>query len=264
MTGDAPDYSLLDRAGLAQVAFFPRPDHGPPPPGSSDHLFVVEPAVSLGARLYAADPTAPTILYFHGNGEVVGDHDAIAPFYREIGVNLLVVEFRGYGASGGQPTFRALMSDAREVARQVPGWLDSRGFSGARFVMGRSLGAHPALEIAANAPEGFRGLILESGAGSAGRWIERLPLNEAAGKALVERHEAKIRSISLPTLLIHGADDELVPLELAVEMRQLLAAVEPELVIIPGAGHNDIIWLGHAEYFAAIQAFVSANMQSER
>lgn len=259
MTGDAPDYSLLDRAGLAQVAFFPRPDHSPPPPGSSDHLFEVEPGVSLGARLYAVSPSAPAILYFHGNGEVVADHDGVAPFYRQIGVNLLVAEFRGYGVSGGEPTFAALMSDAQEVARQSQQLLDSRRFAGPRFVMGRSMGAHPALEIAANAPDRFCGLILESGAGNARRWLEWVPLDPAAGEALIAGHEAKIRSIELPALLIHGALDELIPLELAVEMQQMLVRVDPQLVIIPDAGHNDIVWVGHREYFAAVHAFVVAH-----
>ena len=50
------DYALLDRAGAARTAFFPRPDHSRPPVGASDHLLEVAPGIRLGARLYAADP----------------------------------------------------------------------------------------------------------------------------------------------------------------------------------------------------------------
>src|SRR5260221_971541 len=51
-------------------------------------LLEVAPGVRLGARLYAADTAFPTIIYFHGNGEVAGDHDDIAKFYFSAGVNL--------------------------------------------------------------------------------------------------------------------------------------------------------------------------------
>lgn len=255
----APDYGLLDRAGFAQAAFYPRPDHRPPPPGATDLMFEVEPGVRLAARLYAAGPQLPIILYFHGNGEVASDHDDVAPLYRQARANLLVVEFRGYGGSTGRPTFTTLVKDAGVVAGLAAENLSGRGFNGPRFVMGRSLGAHSAIEIAANAADGFRGLILESGAGNARRWIERLPVDPDAAAQLVAAHEDKIRSIRVPSLLIHGAEDELIPLEVAVEMQQLLAAVDPELLIIPGAGHNDILWVGHREYFAAIARFVTAH-----
>jgi hypothetical protein len=91
-----PDYALLDRGGASARIFFPRPDRTEPPGDARDYLIEVAPGVSLGARLYARDADWPTILYFHGNGEVVGDHDDIAPLYHaRAGANLFVVDFRG-------------------------------------------------------------------------------------------------------------------------------------------------------------------------
>src|SRR5258708_2866958 len=104
MTEDAPNYALLDEAGVTGMMFYPRPDPFPPPPGATDHLIEVGPDAAIGARFYAFDPALPTILYFHGNGEVVSDHDTLAPLYRQAGANLFVAEFRGYGRSTGQPT----------------------------------------------------------------------------------------------------------------------------------------------------------------
>ena len=101
------DYALLDGAGAAGSIFFPRPDPGPPPTGASDHLIEVEPGVSVAARFYVLGPSHPTVLFFHGNGEVVGDHDNFAPLYHEAGLNLFVAEFRGYGKSGGRPSVAA-------------------------------------------------------------------------------------------------------------------------------------------------------------
>jgi uncharacterized protein len=252
-----PDYGLLDRAGAAATAFYPRPDHVPPPAGAVDLTIGVAPGVKLGARFYAGGPTEPNILYFHGNGEVASDHDDFAPFYRQIGVNLLVVEFRGYGTSSGTPSFAALVADARVVAGWFQTFLDEQGFSGARFVMGRSLGAHPALEIAARFPTRFAGLILESGAGNVRGFASRFGLDEQTAKDLVAAHERKVGSIGLPVLMIHGQRDELVPLSSAVETYELMSASERELVIVANAGHNDILWVGKRQYFAAIEAFVT-------
>jgi pimeloyl-ACP methyl ester carboxylesterase len=251
-------YELIDEAGLGSVLFYPRPDPVPPPPGARDISFDAGAGVALGARFYAADPGLPTVLYFHGNGEVASDHDQVAAFYRQAGANLLVCEFRGYGRSSGRPSFAALISDAHPVVEQFHALLDAEGFAAGRFVMGRSMGANTALEIAANAAARFRGVIIESGAGNVRRLAARagLPEDDPRVTALVEGHEAKLAAITIPTLIIHGQRDELIPLPFAAELHGLLTSSETEMVVIAGAGHNDILWVGLREYFAAIAAFI--------
>ncbi|MFN8585702.1 MAG: alpha/beta hydrolase [Dehalococcoidia bacterium] len=255
----APNYALLDLVGAAGMMFFPRPDPSAPPPGASDLAIEVGADVTVNARFYAFDGTLPTVLYFHGNGEVAGDHDALAPLYRQAGANLFVAEFRGYGRSTGRPTVEHLVSDAHPVTAFFHAHLDGLGFNERRFVMGRSLGTHPALEVAANASERIRGLIVESGAGGLRRMLQRFGFDVQRGEGadLVEAHEAKIRSIQMPLLVIHGEWDELIPLQQAVELYEMLPHVERELLIIPGAGHNDLLWAGLQDYFGAIQRFVS-------
>lgn len=259
MSEMAPNYALLDLVGAGQMMFYPRPDPSTPPAGASDLPIEVGPDVTVNARFYAFDPGLPTILYFHGNGEVAGDHDALAPLYRQAGANLFVAEFRGYGRSTGWPSVEHLVSDAHPVAAFFHSHLDALGFNERRFVMGRSLGTHPALEVAANASERIRGLIVESGAGGLRRMLQRFGFDVSTGEgsALVDGHEAKIRSIQLPLLVIHGEWDELVPLQQAVELYEMLPHVERELLIIPGAGHNDLLWSGLQDYFGAIQRFVT-------
>jgi pimeloyl-ACP methyl ester carboxylesterase len=260
LSSSSPNYALLDEAGLRSMMFYPRGDHRPPPPGASDHLIEAEPGVSLGARFYPSDPAGPTILYFHGNGEVASDHDGIAPLYHEIGVNLLVVEFRGYGQSSGQPTVAALVGDAHPSVEAFHRLIDEQGFAEERYVMGRSLGAHPALEVTANAADRFRGLILESGADNIRRSVERLDLLETElGRRLAAAHDAKVASIQLPVLLIHGAADNLVPLSTAETTRGLLTGTTSKLEVIAGAGHNDLLWIGREQYFKAIAEFVGTS-----
>lgn len=258
-----PDYAVLDRAGAAQTAFYPRSEHSAPPPFATDHLFEVEPGVRLGARFYAKDRSLPTVIYFHGNGEVASDHDDVVSLYFSAGTNLMVIEFRGYGASNGRPSFETLIQDARTSVRMAHQLLDSLGFDNARLVMGRSMGAHSALEIAANAAAGLSGLILESGAGNLKRWIDRLDLGEE-GLQLLAAHEAKLRSITLPCLMIHGEHDDLIPLASAREVYNMLESSDRKLLVIPRAGHNDIVWVGANEYFAAIAEFVTRYSSPER
>jgi len=259
VTDSAPDYALIDRAGSSAGIFYPRGDSSHAPAGATDLLLEVAPGVSLGARFYASDPALPTVLYFHGNGEIAGDHDDIAPFYHQYaGANLFVVDFRGYGRSGGRPSFATLVSDGPAAAERFHATLDEAGFSGRRFVMGRSLGSHPALEIAARCPERFLGLVIESGAANLRRLAERLGGGAVSGEvaALVAGHEAKVAAIRLPALLIHGERDDLIPLAHARVLYDLLAGTERELLVIPGAGHNDILWVGIGPYFDAIRSFV--------
>ena len=250
----AIDYGLLDRHGATQAIFFPRPDWTQGPEWSTDLAIPVEPDVRVGARIYAFDPELPSILYFHGNGEVASDHDELSRYYRHAGANLLVAEFRGYGRSDGIPTFERLAADGLIVGEAFHEILDEVGFDAPRFIMGRSLGSHPALEIAAKAATGFSGLVIESGAWNVRRMAERFGAGAEAA-ALGDAHEAKLRGIGLRTLIIHGERDDLVPLASAEALRDLLTC-ERELLVLQGAGHNDLTWLRGPEYFEAIGKFV--------
>lgn len=258
MTDDpAPDYGLIDRAGIGRSVFYPRPDFSPPPPGASDHRIEVEAGVAIAGRFYPLGASLPSLLYFHGNGEVASDYDGIAPVFRQFGMNLFVADYRGYGASGGTPSFAALVSDAHPVLDSFHDLLDDGGFAGPRFLMGRSLGAHPAIELAARRPERMNGLVIESGAGNLRRLMRYLGGEPDGPTAeLIDLHSRKIAAISLPVLVIHGAEDELIAVEQAIEFHAALSVAEKELVIIPGAGHNDIMWVGLRQYFESIAAFV--------
>ncbi|MDA1061355.1 MAG: alpha/beta hydrolase [Chloroflexi bacterium] len=254
-----PDYGLLDRSGISAMAFHPRPDPGPPPQGATDHMIEVEPGVAIAARFYLLGPEHPTLLYFHGNGEVVGDHDQFSHVYEESGLNLFVAEFRGYGKSGGVSSMEHLVADARPIAAYFHATLDEQGCDPRRFVMGRSMGASPALEIAARAPEGFQGAIIESGAAGVRGMLDRAGYpDNAEGWRLIATHEAKIRSIRLPTMQLHGAVDDLVPMASATELYEMLeGAAARQLAVIEGAGHNDILWRGQVRYMELVREFVA-------
>lgn len=251
-----PDYSLLDQGGVSAQIFFPRPDPSPTPPGATDHVVEVGDGVSVAARRYEIDAHGPTIVYFHGNGEVLGDHDGIAPLYHSIGTNLFVFEFRGYGRSTGSPTIGHLVTDGAVCGQRALEVLDADGFDGPRLVMGRSLGANPALEVAARIP-GYCALILESGAGNVGRFVTRLGLRPSSDlDQLVAAHEAKLATIAIPTLIIHGLHDDLVPVDNALATAALLTASAVTTELVEGAGHNDLLLVDPGRYIASIARLI--------
>ena len=113
--------------------------------------------------------------------------------------------------------------------------------------MGRSMGRHSAFELAVNASEHLNGVIIESGRPTIGNFTRGLAPDVA--NALEEAYVAKVHSIDIPALVIHGQWDEGAPLRDAVEMHNNLQTRNKHLEIIPGAGHNDLMYVGTTQYF---------------
>lgn len=258
MTLGPADYSLLDRPELLRFVFYPRRSQVPGPPGAQDYSIPVEPGVSISCRLYPQGQASPTLLLFHGNGEIASDYDGIATLYHRVGLNLLVADYRGYGSSTGSPTVSTMLRDAPMVFQGLRGTLQEEGYRGPLFLMGRSLGSLSALEIAWRYQEQLAGLILESSFHSIAGLLVRSGFEEGDPRLreLAEADLSKVQKVLLPTLLIHGENDELVPLEEAYYIYETLVARQKRLEVIPGAGHNDLLFLGREQYFKALEEFV--------
>lgn len=253
------DYSALDTPLLLSFIFYPRRDWTPAPAGASDHQVQVEEGVYVSCRLYFASVDGPSILLFHGNGEVACDYDYAAPMFQSLGLNLFVADYRGYGRSGGHPTISNIMSDSHAVFRYFQDLVRSGRYSGGLMVMGRSLGSYPAVELASSNQEYLKGLVIESGFASVGRLLRNLglPIEVPGLRELEEAHLAKVRSVRVPALVLHGEIDSLVPVPEGEHLYDSLGSADKRLVIIPGAGHNDIMVVGTEQYFGAIREFVS-------
>ena len=250
------DYSVLDRAEISMNSFYPRRNWTATPPGAEDHSVDVQDGVSLSCRFFPAELEDPTILFFYGNGETAVEYDNIAPLYNQIGANFFVADYRGYGRSGGSPAFSTMLSDAHKVLESLRVKLKAGGYTGPIFVMGRSMGRHSAFELAANAPDEVNGLIIESGRASLGQFANGI--DPSLAEILVAEYLDKVQSISIPVLVIHGEMDTLAPVQDAVKMYEDFASRQKQLVTIPGAGHNDLLYLGIEQYFTAIRDFVSS------
>ena len=254
------DYSQIDRSPLLSFLFYPRKEFTPCPPGAFDLQVPVEGEVSIGCRFYAGDKSWPWVLYFHGNGEVVYDYDEIAPFYHQKEINLVVVDYRGYGSSTGVPSFSNLRKDAPVLLKAVKEELISQGGGGNLWIMGRSMGSLSAVELAYEHPGKMKGIIIESGFASVTRLIRHLnlPSRGIDLEPIEQERLAMIRKISAPALILHGEIDMLVPLAEAKDLYQLLGSTRKKLVIIPNADHNTIMFSDLTQYFAEIRGFIDS------
>ena len=250
-------YSKIDNSSLLNYLFYPGRRHTMPPDGAFDLKIPVEEGLSITCRGYPGEEDAPWILYFHGNGEVVSDYDGIAPLYKERGLNLLVADYRGYGASEGKPTFRDMIKDARVIFEYVSQNITEDGATDSWFVMGRSLGSISAIELTVAFPDRLSGLIIESGFISVAGLIRHLGLPSPGDlSALEEEYRRMAKNIMLPSLIIHGELDRLVPLSQGKDLFESLGSEQKQLVVIPKADHNDIMFVDSGKYMDAIADFV--------
>lgn len=239
--------SIFDLPEFNDSLFYPSPEVSPPPPGARDLTVEVDGA-QLHVRCHAGPPGAPTLLLFHGNGEVVADYDDAAERFAGAGVALAVADYRGYGASTGEPTLRNSIEDARAVAEAVQ----------PAIVMGRSLGGAAAHELYAAPVATMRAVVLESAFSDVDAMIRRRGLVPPPRYTDAERATFdplhKLGRGRLPLLILHGDRDQLVAPADALAALDAAGGISKELVLVPGHGHNDVSM--SPVYWEALAAFV--------
>ena len=196
-------------------------------------------------------PTKGTILFLHGNGENISTHIRLVWWLPRSGYNVFMPDYRGYGASEGEPTLESVHEDIQAAM----GWLFAQKDLALQNVIlyGQSLGGALAITSLVDSPYRgrFKGLVVE---GSFTRY--RQVAQEALGKfwltwlfqwplSFTVRDdyspiEAIPRISPIPVLLVHGGADPVV--ETHHSEKLFAAAREPkELWIIPGGGHA-VFW----------------------
>lgn len=256
---------LLDRPEIVNNLFYVRKT-APPTHLTDDRIkwgqVTVSDDVSVGYMLYIHNSTAPVLVFFHGNGEIVTDYEGMADLYHLCGVSLLVFDYRGYGWSEGTPLTSQMLPDAETCFLAVDSILGKNGVVPGRpiFMKGRSLGSAPAIYVAHQHPDKLRGLIIESGYASAPSLFRRLgipvpdlPIDDVS---LPIYNDRKMKNINLPLLVIHGEQDTIIPVSNGRDLYDVSPAQDKQLVIIAEAGHNNLLYAGTAKYFDGIKKMV--------
>ena len=259
-----PELVILDRPELLQFIFYPRREFfaGSTAANVSAGSIPVDEGVSISYCFYFGNKKYPNILFFHGNGEIASDYVDIGSVFNQSGLNLFVVDYRGYGSSGGKPTLTSMIKDAHPIFEGFKRVLKEKGCSGNLFIMGRSLGSASAIELASHYQDQWNGLIIESGFANIFNLFAYLGFPvESLGIDVPDTPSSLglIRQISIPTLVIHGEYDQIVPLAEGKSLYQNIAAKDKRLLIIPGVDHNTIFLGGMEPYLNGLKSFISAH-----
>jgi len=214
------------------------------------------PAADVSRETPPDEPATHTLLFFHGNaGNISGRLESVQQFHR-LGLNVLIVDYRGYGQSTGTPSEQGLYKDAQVCWHHLT---ETRGIAPEDIVIfGRSMGGGPATWLATQHTPGA--LILESvftnvpdvGA----HHYPFLPVRALATNQF--DNEARVSQIEAPTLHIHSRDDRVVPFELGRAVYE--AAAEPKQFLEIEGGHNDGFLVSEEPYLETIDAFLAKHL----
>ena len=174
------------------------------------------------------------VLFFHGNAGNISHRRASLQILHDLGVNVLMLDYRGYGLSEGSPSESGLYLDARAAWDYL---LNEKKFSAQDVVIfGRSLGGAVAVNLASQVEA--RGLMLESTFTSARDMADSL--FPVLSKLLYVRFglnsDERIKRVHCPVLILHSPDDDVIPYVLGERLFEL--ANEPKRFVRLRGDHN--------------------------
>lgn len=192
------------------------------------------------------------LLFFHGNAGNVSHRIESIRIFRDLGLSVFIIDYRGYGQSEGSPGEAGLHRDARAAWDHLR---EARGYRADRIVVfGRSLGAAVAVQLAAREPPGA--VILESAFTSAADLGTEVYPWLPVRTLIRHRHDVRavLPEVRSPLLIAHSRDDEIVSFDHA---RRLLESAPDDTVLLElEGGHNDGFLRTGPRYLHELDAFI--------
>lgn len=216
-----------------------------------------------GARVRAVAaprrPGRPTVVWFHGNGELVDGLVGLAERFAAEDIGFVAMEYRGYGRSAGEgkPSEPALYSDALTLLDALE--TETRAPGEGIVLVGYSLGSGVAGEMASRGRG--RALVLISPFTSMTDMASRLAPILPARWLVAEKFDtlSKAPKIAVPTLVLHGAQDELVPFDMGYALARAIHGAE--LVSVPNGHHADMLHADESMVFSRIVTFAREHVK---
>jgi pimeloyl-ACP methyl ester carboxylesterase len=244
---------LLNHTVISERVFYPRSTAVKP------SLMVEAEGNQLACHVLNSHPGAGWVVYFHGNGELAVEcAQYFGDLFNDLGINICFAEYRGYGASSGEPALAAMLGDGVQVVAAL-------GVPAERVVaFGRSLGSLYAIELAHRLPS-LGGLVIESGIAvlndiwPLGLMAERIGYNSiTVTTELAEYfdHQTKLGDYSGPLLVLHAAKDHIVAQSHAERIHAWGGGHAKRLVVFPRGDHSTIFPVNYVEYLAELRTFL--------
>lgn len=207
----------------------------------------------LHAWFVPAEPEDAVLLFFHGNAGNISHRLESIRIFHQIGLSVLIFDYRGYGRSTGEPSEQGTYRDAEAAWDYLT---RVRGIAPQRIVLfGRSLGGAIAAWLASR--QTVRALILESTFTSAPELAGDVYFYLPARRLTRFRYATAeyLRAVHSPTLVVHSTDDEIIPYS---HGRALYAAAnEPKQFLALRGGHNDGFLLSGRTYTDGLAQFLA-------
>lgn len=220
----------------------------------SDVQMTTEDGVVLHGWLFAAeDRRAPLMLWMHGNGGNITHRAALAAQFATRGVSVLLLDWRGYGKSAGEPSEGKLYLDALAAYDYAAKELHATNI----VAYGESLGGPYAAYVAAKRKVSC--VVIENSFGSLrdlGNALYRpFPLGWFAPLAMSTTRW--LNEANVPVLVMHGRRDEVIPFGLGKRLYDDLR-VPKEMLVSENATHSGIPFVEGERYYQAVVRFVTA------
>ena len=198
------------------------------------------------------------VLFLHGNGGNISHRGASIEIFNRIGLNVLIIDYRGYGKSEGAPGEQGFYEDARTAWRYL---IEQCGFESEQIILfGRSIGAAVATKLAVEV--GPERVILESAFSSSRDMAVRMMplLSRIAVMRYPFNSMERMKDIHARLLMLHSPDDEIISYRLGEKLFQ--AANEPKQFVNLKGDHNYGFMMSQPEYEQALAGFI--NSESKR
>ena len=220
-------------------------------------FFASADGVKLHGWYLPHDKPLATLLYFHGNlGNIASCVDELYILHHQIEADIFIFDYRGYGKSKGRPSERGLYKDALAAYDYL---ISQKQVAAEQLVgFGRSLGSAVAIYLASQKPLGA--LVVVSSFSSVRDLVKILfpkwlgwfinlctPLRLAS----IDR----VARVSCPILLLHGANDTMVPAQVGKKLYDAISSAKM-WYNVPGASHNDTFIRGGKKYWYLLKAFI--------
>jgi fermentation-respiration switch protein FrsA (DUF1100 family) len=202
---------------------------------------------------------SPTVLFFHGNAGNISHRIENVQRLVERGISVFLLGYRGYGKSTGRPSEKGIYLDGLAAYDYLA---ETERISPDRIaIFGRSLGGAVAIEVALQ--RGVKCIVIESTFTSL-RDMSKTIFPWSLFSPFVPNHYdsgTKIAALSVPKLIVHGKNDEIVPFWMG-EKLFALAKEKKKFLAIEGAGHNNTYIIGGSVYLNELANFISASHHS--
>jgi hypothetical protein len=216
-----------------------------------------EDGVNLSGWFIPAEGAKNIVLFFHGNAGNISHRLASIEMYHHLGLNVFIIDYRGYGQSEGQPGEAGTYLDALAAWRYL---VEERQIEPARIIIyGESLGGAVGAWLAERHPPGAF-MIASTFTSIPDMAARQYPIFPVRLLARIQYNTlARLPRIQAPILIAHSPDDEIVPYSHAQQLFE--AAPEPKTFLKLRGGHNDGFILSRQQLETGLKAFIVRHIE---